>query len=121
MASVPRREALTQPSRDVPKPGRYRHFKGGEYELLSVAHHSETKDLLAVYRSVDDPATTWVRPLEMFSGVVERPDGTYPRFAPATAIRRPSTSLLTRLHRLGRRRWDRGRASDGYRGSVTSA
>jgi hypothetical protein len=116
MASVPTREALPPLSGDISKPGRYRHFKGGEYELLSVAYHSETKELLAVYRSVDAPATTWVRPLEMFSGVVERPDGTYPRFAPVPTIRQPSPSLSTRLRRLGRRRWYRGGASEGYRG-----
>ncbi len=48
-------------------PGLYRHFKGGKYELLNVARHSETKELLAVYRSVEDQETIWVRPLEMFT------------------------------------------------------
>jgi len=48
-------------------PGLYRHFKGGEYELLNVARHSETQELLAVYGSVEDRETIWVRPLEMFT------------------------------------------------------
>lgn len=80
MASVPTREAPTR-SQALPPPGRYRHFKGGEYELLEVARHSETEELLVVYRAVDDPLTTWVRPLEMFSGNVDGPDGPLPRFA----------------------------------------
>lgn len=63
-----------------PAPGLYRHFKGGEYELLSVAHHSETQELLAVYRSVEDRDTIWVRPLEMFTELVEHTDAKLPRF-----------------------------------------
>jgi hypothetical protein len=100
MVSVPTREAPTR-SQDVPPPGRYRHFKGGEYELLEVARHSETEELLAIYCSLDDPATTWVRPLEMFSGVVDSPDGPFPRFAlttPAEPRRhRPLARLLLRV------------------------
>jgi hypothetical protein len=65
------------------EPGRYRHFKGGVYEVLSVGQHTETEELLVVYRSVDDPATVWVRPLEMFADHVEGPDGVSPRFEPA--------------------------------------
>jgi hypothetical protein len=45
MDRVQTREA-SPVSRDLPKPGRYRHFKGGEYELLEVARHSETEELL---------------------------------------------------------------------------
>lgn len=97
MTFVSAREASQLPH-TCPAPGRYRHFKGREYELLVVARHSETEEWFAVYRSVEDPDATWVRPLEMFSGVVERPEGTFPRFAPAvTAERRPSSSLPTRL------------------------
>jgi hypothetical protein len=48
MNFVPSREAPTL-AKARPRPGLYRHFKGGEYELLSVAHHSETEELLAVY------------------------------------------------------------------------
>lgn len=43
----------------IPEPGLYRHFKGGEYELVGVARHSETEELLAVYRQGDQ---VWVRP-----------------------------------------------------------
>ena len=67
--------------RRPPRPGLYRHFKGGEYELLSVARHSETEELLAVYRSVEDRDTIWVRPLEMFTGMVDHADAQVQRFA----------------------------------------
>lgn len=83
--------------------GRYRHFKGGEYEVLSVARHSETHEPLVVYRAIDDPERTWVRPLDMFTDDVERPEGKVPRFAPArvvgTAPRRSSAGgpLLARI------------------------
>jgi hypothetical protein len=96
MPSVPTRQACTRPQ-PLPQPGRYRHFKGGEYELLEVARHSETEELLAIYCSIDDPATTWVRPLEMFSGVVESPDGPSPRFELTTPLSPPSRGPLTRL------------------------
>lgn len=85
MMPVSAREA-SELAHTAPTPGRYRHFKGGEYDLLRVARHTETNELLAVYCSVKDPDTTWVRPLEMFNEVVVRPDGTYPRFEPAIVV-----------------------------------
>jgi hypothetical protein len=107
MTSVPTREAPTR-TQEIPAPGRYRHFKGGEYELLEVARHSETEELLAIYCSLDDPATTWVRPLEMFGGVVESPDGVLPRFELTNPVNRrphrPLTSLLLRVLELADRR-----------------
>lgn len=47
-------------------PGRYRHYKGGEYEVLGVARHSESDELLVVYRCLYDNNSLWVRPLSMF-------------------------------------------------------
>ena len=47
-------------------PGRYRHFKGGEYEVLAVATHSETREKLVVYRPLYNDSGWWVRPLAMF-------------------------------------------------------
>src|SRR4051812_49423092 len=70
------------------EPGRYRHFKGGEYEVLSVGRHTETEELVVVYHSTDDPATIWVRPLDMFADHVQRPEGTLPRFQRASTRRR---------------------------------
>ena len=48
------------------RPGRYRHFKGGEYEVLGVATHSETQERYVVYRPLDRDSGLWVRPLAMF-------------------------------------------------------
>lgn len=64
----------------IPAPGRYRHFKGGEYELVGVARHTESGLLLAVYHEVDHPDETWVRPLEMFVEQVEVGGDPRPRF-----------------------------------------
>jgi hypothetical protein len=66
------------------EPGRYRHFKGGEYEVLSVGRHTETDELVVVYVSVADPKTMWVRPLERFIDEVEVGDDRLPRFAIST-------------------------------------
>ena len=62
------------------KPGRYRHFKGGEYEVYGVAKHSETGEELVVYRSLYGERGLWVRPLTMFEETVEREGKMQPRF-----------------------------------------
>lgn len=64
------------------KPGRYRHFKGNEYELLGVARHSETLEEMVVYRALYGEGGLWVRPLAMWSEEVSRPDYSGPRFVP---------------------------------------
>ena len=46
--------------------GRYRHYKGGEYELLSLAHHSETCETMVVYRALYGDGDVWVRPASMW-------------------------------------------------------
>ena len=61
-------------------PGRYRHYKGGEYTVLGVARHSETEDFLVVYRPEYGERNLWVRPLEMFQESVETAAGLQPRF-----------------------------------------
>ena len=43
-------------------PGRYRHYKGGEYTVCGVARHSETNELLVVYRPEYGERDLWVRP-----------------------------------------------------------
>ena len=53
-----------------PAPGRYRHYKGGEYEVIGTARHSETGELLVVYRCLYDNDSLWVRPLAMFMETV---------------------------------------------------
>ncbi len=46
--------------------GRYRHYKGGEYELVGVVRHSETLEPLVLYRPLYDGSGLWVRPYAMF-------------------------------------------------------
>lgn len=53
------------------KCGRYRHYKGLEYEVLGVARHSETEEELVVYRPLYGKGGLWVRPLDMFVETVE--------------------------------------------------
>ncbi|MBP3307923.1 MAG: DUF1653 domain-containing protein [Clostridia bacterium] len=65
---------------DEIKLGRYRHFKGNEYELIHIARDSEAPErLLAIYRSTCDGAV-WARPLDMFLETVERDGILVPRF-----------------------------------------
>ena len=63
-----------------PVPGRYRHFKGGEYEVVGVARHSETGERLVVYRPLYNDSGLWVRPVAMFLEPVAVGDATVPRF-----------------------------------------
>lgn len=62
------------------KPGRYRHFKGNEYEVVGVARDSETMREFVVYRALYGERGLWIRPLEMFASQVERDGRTMPRF-----------------------------------------
>jgi hypothetical protein len=52
--------------------GRYRHFKGGEYEVIDVARDSETEQLMVIYRALYGDSGLWVRPLTMFTETIER-------------------------------------------------
>ena len=61
-------------------PGRYRHYKGNEYEVLGVAHHSETQEPFVVYRALYGETGLWIRPAAMFAETVERNGATVPRF-----------------------------------------
>ena len=62
------------------KPGRYRHFKGNEYQLLYVAKHSETLEPMVVYRPLYGEGGLWVRPAAMWSEQVDRDGYSGPRF-----------------------------------------
>ena len=62
------------------KPGRYRHFKGKEYEVLYIATHSETREEMVVYRALYGERGVWVRPASMWNEVIERDGKTYRRF-----------------------------------------
>ena len=62
------------------KPGRYRHFKGKEYEVLGVARHSETEEELVVYRALYGDFGLWVRPVSMWNETGERDGKPFRRF-----------------------------------------
>jgi hypothetical protein len=62
------------------KPGKYRHFKGGEYELIGIASHSETLEPMVVYRALYGEKGLWVRPAAMWTEQVDRETYRGPRF-----------------------------------------
>ena len=64
------------------KPGKYRHFKGKEYEVLGTARHSETLEPMVVYKALYGEGGLWVRPAAMWNEIVERPDYHGLRFIP---------------------------------------
>ncbi|PAJ73413.1 hypothetical protein CJF42_15990 [Pseudoalteromonas sp. NBT06-2] len=63
------------------KLGRYRHFKGNFYQVLHLAKHSETQELLVVYQPEYGEKEIWVRPLDMFDEMIEREGKTLKRFS----------------------------------------
>lgn len=68
------------------QPGKYRHFKGGEYEVLGIALHSETLEEMVLYKHIggERDGQLFVRPIAMFIEVVDKPELNYkgPRFYP---------------------------------------
>ena len=72
-------DPFAQPLPDL-RPGRYRHFKGNEYELLFVARHSESGEAMVVYRALYGEGGVWVRPAAMWREEVMRGGVTQPRF-----------------------------------------
>lgn len=104
------------------EPGRYRHFKGREYEVLSVGRHTETDELVVVYASVDDPETIWVRPLNMFLDEVVVDTTRLPRFAVAASptadrglVRLAGSLAVLAVSRLVRRHHGRQRMPSASR------
>ena len=63
------------------RPGKYRHFKGKEYEVLFTAKHSETEEELVVYRALYGDFGYWVRPASMWMETVESDGKVVPRFS----------------------------------------
>lgn len=63
------------------RPGRYRHYKGGLYEVIGVARHSETQEPLVVYRPLYSDTGLWVRPHAMFVEEGDFEGRRQPRFA----------------------------------------
>jgi len=66
---------MPQPPQDqgltMIQPGRYRHYKGKEYQVIGVAKHSETEEDLVVYRALYGEFGLWVRPAKMFREKIE--------------------------------------------------
>ena len=62
--------------------GRYRHYKGGEYEVLGVVRHSESLEPMVLYRPLAGRAGMWVRPYAMFVEHVDHLGSRRPRFEP---------------------------------------
>ena len=65
--------------------GHYRHYKGGEYEVIGVARHSETNQPMVVYRPLCNTTGWWVRPHAMFFESVNTDGVTRLRFEPIAA------------------------------------
>jgi hypothetical protein len=77
------------PDEDLPPliqtpPGRYRHYKGGLYEVLGTARHSETCEPMTLYRALYGEKGLWVRPARMFEEPVIVQGVTQPRFLKIT-------------------------------------
>jgi hypothetical protein len=64
----------------VVEPGRYRHYKGNDYEVIGTARHSETEEEMVVYRPLYGERNLWVRPLAMFTESVLIDGSAVPRF-----------------------------------------
>lgn len=62
------------------RPGRYRHYKGNEYEVIDIARHSESEEEMVVYRKLYGDHSLWVRPLGMFAENVIVDGRLLPRF-----------------------------------------
>ena len=62
------------------KVGKYEHYKGGQYEVLGIAKHSETMEEFVVYKALYNEGKLWIRPLKMFMEEVEFGGKKVPRF-----------------------------------------
>ena len=62
------------------RPGKYRHYKGKEYEVYGTARHTETEECFVVYRCLYGNFDLWIRPYDAFVGTVETEQGVKPRF-----------------------------------------
>lgn len=79
--------AYEEAIRSIP-PGRYRHFKGNEYEVIAIAQHSETEEPMVVYKALYGDSGIWCRPAGMWYETVERGGKTYRRFCRLDRIER---------------------------------
>ena len=82
---------MTSPASPLPPlpsitPGRYRHYKGGEYEVIGVVRHSESLEAMVLYRPLYNASGHWVRPMAMFLETVEHDGRRQPRFCHVGAM-----------------------------------
>lgn len=63
------------------KLGRYRHFKGNEYQVIGIAKHSETLEDMVVYKALYGEGGLWVRPASMWDEIITREGKTFKRFS----------------------------------------
>lgn len=71
---------MSSPATHNIKPGKYRHYKGKDYDVLEVATHTETEEKLVIYRALYGEFGLWARPLAMFMETVEVEGEVVPRF-----------------------------------------
>ncbi len=62
------------------KLGKYRHFKGNEYEVIGIAKNSESLEDTVVYRALYGENGLWVRPASMWNEIIERDGKRFKRF-----------------------------------------
>ena len=72
-------EEKLPPLANIPA-GKYIHYKGGLYEVIDVARHSETLESMVVYRALYGEKGLWVRPASMWNETVSTPQGEVRRF-----------------------------------------
>jgi len=78
--ALPLADPMLPPLPPIPL-GRWRHYRGLDYEVLGVVRHSETLEPLVLYRLLYNDSGTWVRPYAMFRETVELEGTRQPRFA----------------------------------------
>lgn len=62
------------------KTGIYEHYKGNKYQVIDTVRHSETEELMVLYKTMYADESLWVRPYEMFFEDVTIDSITTPRF-----------------------------------------
>lgn len=72
--------SVDSPAAAFPVPGRYRHYKGAEYQVIACVTHSETEECLVLYRTLYGEHSLWVRPLSLFLEPVSANGTREPRF-----------------------------------------